>query len=489
MAPIPQVPADQAAPSGFELRSYLAVLRARRRLILAIAGAVTAGALIASLGLNALSGPSDRTYRTEVAVHLPPLPVPIAPEAEARLLESPEVAAEVIGDLQLDDSPETVAADLGTTVAGEILVLTYTADRRDLSVEVPTAFATEYIAIRSARAATALRDEVSGLTARVTAVEKRLRGLGTGEAASGSRTALLLELTNLEGQIAAAREEAGNAGEAQVVGTETRTRTGRDGGLSPAKGIAAGVLLGLALGIGSAFAAEFLADRFRTRDEITRISGAPILAIVPIGLAAVEGYRQAREAVQHLATENVLSPVLITSASDREGKTAVAIGLARALAEAEEKVTLVASDLRDRDLDRWFGLSGEGLADAVLGKTPVVDREVDGPGDLRVVTGGDPASDGAVVLASPHFNSVLRSIDEARDITILDSPPVLDSAAALSLARAAKNVILVIDAQHGRRTRTREARDALASVGANVLGCVVTNFDPSRTPLDHATSV
>ena len=488
MALIPQTPVEQAAPPSFELRNYLAVLRARRRLILAITGAVTAGAVIASLGLNVSSEPADPSYRTEVAVHLPPLPVPIAPEAEARLLESHEIAEEVIGDLQLDDSTDGLISHLDTTVSGGILVLSYTADNRDLSLQVPTAFATKYISVRAARNAATLQDEVARLTAQVAAVEKRLRGLGTGEAASGSRTALILELTNLEEQIAVAREEASDAGEAQIVGTVTRTRAGGGGGLSPAKGLAGGILLGIVLGLASAFAAEFLADRFRTRDEITRISGAPILAIVPTGLTAVEGYRQAREAVQHLATDNGLSPVLITSPSDREGKTAVAVGLARALAEAEEKVTLVASDLRDRDLDRWFGLSGEGLADAVLQKTPVVDTEVDGPGDLRVVTGGDPASDGAVVLASPHFNTVLRSIDETRDITILDSPPVLDSAAALSLARAAKNVILVIDAQHGRRARTREARDALASVGATILGCVVTNFDPSRSPLDHAAS-
>src|SRR5439155_5965358 len=122
-------------------------------------------------------------------------------------------------------------------------------------------------------------------------------------------------------------------------------------------------VVGLALGIGLAFLRERLDDSIRTRQDLERRLGAPVLATIPrisrwkrsdeaflVTLTdpknpVSEPYRTLRTNLQFLSTKGDLQTILVTSATAGDGKTATTANLAIALAQAGRRVVLVSADL------------------------------------------------------------------------------------------------------------------------------------------------
>src|SRR5206468_3376496 len=111
-----------------------------------------------------------------------------------------------------------------------------------------------------------------------------------------------------------------------------------------------GLVIGLGLGIGVAFLRERFDDRIRGREEVERLLGAPVLAIVPkvanwkrtedSRLVMVsdpkspvsEAYRTLATNILYTASRRRLELLLITSGTSTEGKTTTAANLGVALA-------------------------------------------------------------------------------------------------------------------------------------------------------------
>ena len=67
------------------------------------------------------------------------------------------------------------------------------------------------------------------------------------------------------------------------------------------------------------------------------------------------------------------------------------------------------------------------------------------------------------------------------DVVILDSPPVLGLADAPALSALADGVVFVVESERGRRGALKTALKRLRSVHANLLGAVLTKFDPDKS--------
>lgn len=76
-----------------------------------------------------------------------------------------------------------------------------------------------------------------------------------------------------------------------------------------------------------------------------------------------------------------------------------------------------------------------------------------------------------------------RRLAERAELIILDAPPVLTSPLAQALAPTVDGVVLVIEAERTRAADAREARRALETGGATILGVV---FNKQRRPLPKA---
>jgi protein-tyrosine kinase len=165
--------------------------------------------------------------------------------------------------------------------------------------------------------------------------------------------------------------------------------------------------------------------------------------------AVREQFRTLRSRLYQIRDKQPLRSVLVTSSLPGEGKTFVANNLAHALARQQNcRVLLIDADLRNPDLHPAFGApSSPGLAEYLKGEAAemtVIQRGL--PEYLCFIAGGAKPENPAELLANGSLKSLLEMIGPVFDWVILDSPPTLPVADALTLAEMCDGVLTVIRA-------------------------------------------
>jgi len=266
------------------------------------------------------------------------------------------------------------------------------------------------------------------------------------------------------------------------------------------------ILLGLIEAAVIAFVADYLDDRVQDADAVQKVAGLSTLGTIarmkigrnrgePSRLVALldprsdvaEAYRTLRTNVEFAPIDGPTRTLLVTSSVPGEGRTVTAANLAVVFAQAGRRVLLVDADLRKPGVHIIFGLPNEhGLTtlfresaspDAVAQKTELA--------KLRILTAGQLPPNPAELLGSARMREIVEGLKSGYDLVLFDSPSlqaVTDSAILSSFLDA---TLLVIDAGHTRRRSILQGREALAKVGARVLG-VVLNDLPPRSLSDYA---
>jgi len=259
----------------------------------------------------------------------------------------------------------------------------------------------------------------------------------------------------------------------------------------PIQAAALALVLGLLLGVAVALLADFIDRRLKTTDDFERAFGQPVLVSVPRGAvpasgdgslmgARAEPYRMLREGLRFLEVAGTPRCVLVTSPDAGEGKTTVAVNLARALIAGGDKVILIEADLRRPAAATQLGVdrTGMGLSSGLVGGRALDELlvPVDGNGKLRVVPTGPAPPNPADLLRSPHMAELLAEAREAADVVLIDAPPVLpvsDTHVLLDLP-GIDGVLIVARANTTRRDRARAAARLIEQSERRVLGVVVT---------------
>jgi capsular exopolysaccharide synthesis family protein len=253
-------------------------------------------------------------------------------------------------------------------------------------------------------------------------------------------------------------------------------------------------IAGALLALGLAILLEYLNDKLREPEDVSRLLGlAPLGTIGQIakdekGLVVIsqplspsaEEFRMLATNLRYTSLEHPLRTLLVTSPNTQEGKSVVTANLAAALALTELRVLVVDADLRRPHQHQIFELDqGGGLTNALLeGTLNGRLRQADLAG-LQVLTSGDPPPNPAEVLVSSRMQALLKELQQQADLVLIDCPPVLPVADATILAPHVDGVLIVV---HANRTRSRaaiEAVESLRRVGAHIVG-VVFNAAPSR---------
>jgi polysaccharide biosynthesis transport protein len=287
-----------------------------------------------------------------------------------------------------------------------------------------------------------------------------------------------------------------------------------------------GALVGLAMGVGVTFAQERLDDPLKSADDVQSALRIPVLASVPRlkptdgrrdpeddgpphlatsllgrvipGLkpsAAVidahrrrsrfaESFRYLRTNLlsqQHLPEQRHYRTLLVTSPGPCDGKNMVAANLAIALAQVGRRVWLVDCDLREPALDRVAALRDPASASSA-GLTELLDRGTSATSlvhrtrvdNLWVLPAGTASKNPSERLASKWMRALLTTRHARVDLLIAVAPPVLPVTDAAILAPMVDGVILVVNVGLTPREAACKAHQQLQSVGARVVGAVVT---------------
>lgn len=197
-----------------------------------------------------------------------------------------------------------------------------------------------------------------------------------------------------------------------------------------------------------------------------------------VPLFVAEAYRIIRTNLAFGSIDNILKTLQVTSAVKGEGKTTTAANLAVSLASAGSKVLLVDADLRKPALHKilglWAGVEGEGLSDALMNgrswESLVIPASVP---NLFFMSSGSTVPNPAELLSSKRMKSFIEELKENFDTVIFDSPPIISVADAAIIASRVEGTILVSRSGFIPRHLCLQAKNALESVHAKIIGCVL----------------
>ncbi|MBW4024299.1 MAG: polysaccharide biosynthesis tyrosine autokinase [Proteobacteria bacterium] len=244
---------------------------------------------------------------------------------------------------------------------------------------------------------------------------------------------------------------------------------------SPRRGLllAASVLAGLVTGCGLAWLRETTATTFRTEAEVQAVLGLPCLGTVPRSSAmAARQLELLRGRLRLTAADPRL--LAVTSTRPGEGKSSLALALARAAARAGERVLLVDCDLwRGRLTDLLDAEGAPGLAELLAGRADTLGlARIDAVRGLHFIPAGNPES--ARRIGDLALKASTEGWRRSYDLIVLDAPPVLASADALLLAEMADSVLLCIRWSHTPRRLVAHACALLGRQGGRSLSVALT---------------
>lgn len=259
-----------------------------------------------------------------------------------------------------------------------------------------------------------------------------------------------------------------------------------------------GLLFGFMSGIGISFVRETRDRSLKGPDDVERyLPSMSLLGMVPLLpksnapngslLLPINAWGPAAESFRTIRTSLLLANpselplcVLITSPGESEGKTTLAVNLARATAQLEDtRVILIDADLRKAHPHPIFKIATgngkpKGLVDFLTGNAGlqeiVYQTEV---ANLFVIPSGQCPANPSELLHSKHMSQLLISYREQGFHIILDAPPVLPVADPAILAPRVDGVLLVVSAGETTREACQSAIQRLTTSGGKFLGIVL----------------
>jgi protein-tyrosine kinase len=198
------------------------------------------------------------------------------------------------------------------------------------------------------------------------------------------------------------------------------------------------------------------------------------------GSIAAEQFRKLRTQLLGMKLPNTPKTIMVTSATDTEGKTLVAANLGLVLShDLHSYALLVDADLRNPALSRWFGLhEGRGLSDYLAAGADI-------PGlltktsleKLTILSSGSYQANPVELIGSRRMGLLVSEMRERYSdrYIIFDSSPLLATTEPSVLTRLVDGIILVIRAGVTPRETVQQA---LSTVDRDkVLGIVLNDLE------------
>ena len=262
--------------------------------------------------------------------------------------------------------------------------------------------------------------------------------------------------------------------------------------------IAGGLLLGLLLAMG----AERLDGGVQTVQQLENLISLPVLSTVPelagVGRAAkqvadrvvekplsafAEAMRGLQMAILHSNVDHRPKAILVTSSVPDEGKTTVALSLARVSARVNKKVLLIDCDLRRPSIAKLLGIEPKtnGLLNVLSGEKTLEESLIPDPrSSVQCLLSLRVPSNPADVLGSAAMERLLNRLKQDWDFIILDSAPLLPVNDTKILTDLVDTVAFVVRWEKTRRQAIADAARMLADLSAPVAGAVITRTDIRR---------
>ncbi|MGL5060315.1 MAG: GumC family protein [Microcoleus sp.] len=272
--------------------------------------------------------------------------------------------------------------------------------------------------------------------------------------------------------------------------------------------LALGGMVGLVFGMLVAQLAERFNNNkvFQTPEDVKHSVQLPLLGVIPASekilrlppaeTAAIdvrmpqvptdafqEAFRSLNANIRLLSVDSPINSCVISSCQVADGKSTVAVNLARAAAAMGQQVLLVDADLRRPQVHEMLGLPNwEGLHNVIAEDVDVEEVILRSPRDenLFVLTSGPVPPDPTKVLSSRKMQHLMAALSNHFDLVIYDTAPLLGLADANLLATHTDGLILVVGLHQTEREALLLALEDLRMAGIPLLGMVANGDKGSR---------
>jgi len=362
------------------------------------------------------------------------------------------------------------------------------------------------VAAETARVVGATEAEVRAARERVATLEQDLRN---GEAAADRSATAQVSLNAMQRDVDASRQQL------QAV-LDSIQRTGQQAAIESSEAheislalppatpsfprtvplMAAATAFGVLAGVLLAYLLELADTTLRSGEALRAAFGLPCFALLP---------EMARRQLGHLSVDEYvarkpLSPfaeqvrtlraglwmgaerprvIAVTAARAGEGKTTVALALARSAALSGEHVLVMECDLRRPTFAlRMKATAPLGLADCLRGRLAAAEAiRTDAVTSMDVMQAGRVGTDLPDRFLSDTMALMLSDLRQKYDLILLDSPPVQAIAEARILAGIADATLLCVRWCATPRPVVQHTLELLEEAHAHVVGCVLTRVD------------
>lgn len=274
--------------------------------------------------------------------------------------------------------------------------------------------------------------------------------------------------------------------------------------------LAGGLFLGFIFAVG----AERFDSRLHTAEQLENLVHLPVLATVP-EIAAKSDQSAANKAVErplssfaeairglqlalsHAHVDRKPKTILVTSSVPDEGKTTIALSLARVCARGGKKVLLVDCDFRRPSVRKTMGLDSpsshsvkynpgieqrmNGLLDVLCGAKTLGEAVVTDPlSSVRCLLTSRIPTDPTDILTSKAMRRFIDTVKSEWDYVIFDSAPVLPVNDTKILAPLMDAITFVVRWKKTPKDVVASGARALSDIHANVTGIALSRVDLAR---------
>jgi len=206
------------------------------------------------------------------------------------------------------------------------------------------------------------------------------------------------------------------------------------------------------------------------------------IALTPFGIEA--------EAIRHIRAELSIRllhqdkiALAIVSATEGEGKSYLAASLALAFSQMGKRTLLIDANLRAPKQHLLFGLENKtGLSTMLAGRTPISSGTVtESFPHLHVLNAGPQPPNPLEILLQPALTKLIEQLSTDFDVFIVDTPAVLTSSDAQTIAQQVGMCLLVGRQHYSQVAELRQAEAQLKTSGAHIIGTVYNAFTPVDT--------
>jgi protein-tyrosine kinase len=179
--------------------------------------------------------------------------------------------------------------------------------------------------------------------------------------------------------------------------------------------------------------------------------------------------------------------VLITSATEGEGKTTTAANLAISMAKSGKKTLLIDCDINNPGINILFDTANHiGLSTLIkeenYNERAIIESEFQ---NLYILNTGSDCDNSSEIFGCKKMQQLLKTFNEKYDFVVIDTPAITELCDAQIISQYVDGCILVVGAGDVDLEEVKRAKELLQKVNAKILGVVLNKTSSKEKSKKH----